>query len=92
MWKTVERLSQDFATLDLEDFQHNFVNITGLRLVDHENPTIRDTLHQMQLHEHHTGTKLLNNSKQLIIKVGYYPRTVTCDSLARITPRAGITL
>jgi len=63
------RLLQDFATLDLEDFRHNFVNITGLRLVDDEDPVIRDTLHQMRLHQHHTGTKLLNNSKQLIIKV-----------------------
>jgi len=45
------------------------VNITGLRLVDHDDPVIRDTLHQMQLHQHHTGTKLLNNSKQLIVKV-----------------------
>jgi len=60
---------QDFSTLDLEDFRHNFVNITGLRLVDHEDPVIRDTLQQMRLHQHHTGTKLLNNSKQLIIKV-----------------------
>jgi len=62
-------LSQDFSTLDLEDFRHNFVNITGLRLVDHEDAVIRDTLQQMQLHQHHTGTKLLNNSKELIIKV-----------------------
>ena len=60
---------QDFETLDLEDFRHNFVNITGLRLVDREDPVIRDTLHQMQLHQQHTGTRLLNDSKQLIIKV-----------------------
>jgi len=60
---------QDLSTLDLEDFRHNFVNITGLRLVDHEDPVIKDTLQQMRLHQHHTGTKLLNNTKQLIIKV-----------------------
>ena len=82
VWKTrifcrkfeAGRLSQDFETLDLEDFRHNFVNITGLRLVDHDNPVIRDTLYQMQLHQHHTSTKLLNNSKELIIKVGVRQR------------------
>lgn len=63
------RLSQDLETLDLEDFRHNYVNITGLRLVDHEDPVISDTLYQMQLHQHHTGTRLLNDTKQLIIKV-----------------------
>jgi len=63
-------LWQDLETVDLEDFRHNFVNITGLRLVDREDAVIRDTLQQMQLHQQHTGTILLNNSKQLIVKVG----------------------
>jgi len=74
------RLSQDFETLDLEDFSHNFVNITGLRLVDRDNPVIRDTLQQMQLHQHHTGTKLLNNSKQLVVKVRIVTRSFTSGS------------
>jgi hypothetical protein len=61
---------QDFETLDLEDFRHNFANITGLRMIDREDPRIHDVLNQMKLHQqHHPGTKLLNNTQQLLIKV-----------------------
>jgi len=76
---------QDFSTLDLEDFRHNYVNITGLRLVDHEDPVTRDTLQQMRLHQHHTGTRLLNDTKQLIINVRQLQlSTIRCARLHHI--------
>lgn len=51
----------------MEDFRHNYVNLTGFRLVMYDSPMVRDIVRQMRLYEKHSGVKLLNGSN--IIKV-----------------------
>ena len=51
----------------MEDFRHNFVNLTGFRLVMAEGQMVKDIIRQMKLYERHSGVRLLNASG--IIKV-----------------------
>lgn len=53
----------------MEDFRHNYANVTGLSIVNRDDQKIKDTLEQMQLYQRHYGVKLLNNTEQLLVKV-----------------------
>ena len=53
----------------MENFRHNYVNLTGFRLVNDGDLRVQDILKQMRTYERNfPGTKLLNGSG--IIKVG----------------------
>ncbi len=52
----------------MEDFRHNFVNLTGFRLVNYEDLRVQDIMKQMRTYEEYTGIRLLNKSG--IVKVG----------------------
>ena len=58
---------QDLETINMEDFRHNYVNLTGFRLVRYEEPVVRDAVDQMRRYEHYSRNRLLNTST--LIKV-----------------------
>lgn len=47
--------SLDFHTIDLEPFQHGGTNITGLRIVDPEEPFMKNTKEMWESHEKKKG-------------------------------------
>ena len=57
---------QDLETINMDDFRHNYVNLTGFRLVNYEDLRVQDIMNQMRIYEKHTGSKLLNNSGGLV--------------------------
>ena len=46
---------QDLETLDLDDFQHNNLNLTGLRLVQRSRGFVQDLLLQMRVYENRSA-------------------------------------
>ena len=54
--------------MDMENFRHNYVNLTGFRLVNYGDLRVVDILQQIETYQGQTGTKLLNTTG--IIKVG----------------------
>ncbi|XP_026481357.1 glutamate receptor ionotropic, kainate 3-like [Ctenocephalides felis] len=50
--------SLDFHTIDLEPFQHGGTNITGLRIVDPEEPFMKNTKEMWESHEKKKGNEL----------------------------------
>ena len=47
-WLTGPFLVQDMETLDLEDFSYNNVNMTAFRMVDADDPGVKEALRQME--------------------------------------------
>ena len=58
---------QDLETLNLEDFKHNNINLTGLRLIDRNRGIVAQTLQQMEIFQKLTKRPILNATN--IIKV-----------------------
>ena len=54
-------------TLDMEDYRHNFVNLTAFRLVDDTDLKSSELLQQMEQYQTQSKVRLLNASN--IIKV-----------------------
>ena len=55
-------------TIEMENFKHNYVNLTGFRLVNNDDMRVQDILKQMEIYEgNFPASKLLNNSG--VIKV-----------------------
>ncbi|KAK3734903.1 hypothetical protein RRG08_038928 [Elysia crispata] len=52
----------DIESIDMEDFRHNYVNLTGFRLVDPSDPTVQKVLHEMEIYERQTDLTLLNTT------------------------------
>ena len=52
---------QDIETFDLEDFKYNSVNMTAFRLVDLDEPSVAETLKQMERFQP-IGHAILNRS------------------------------
>ena len=65
-------------TVDMEDYRHNYVNLTAFRLVDRTDPRVNDLLVQMQEYQQLNDQKLLNSST--ILKVSEICRTVLENS------------
>lgn len=47
--------SLDLHTIDLEPFQHGGTNITGVRIVDPDDPVVNFTIRNWMLHEERRG-------------------------------------
>ncbi|XP_076467225.1 glutamate receptor ionotropic, kainate 2-like [Babylonia areolata] len=54
--------SLDLESLDMEDFRHNFVNLTSFRLVDPEAKHVQTVMQDMEIYELQTDLKLLNTT------------------------------
>ncbi|GFR85397.1 glutamate receptor, ionotropic kainate [Elysia marginata] len=52
----------DIESIDMEDFRHNFVNLTGFRLVDPTDPAVRKILQKMEIYEEQAGITLFNTT------------------------------
>ncbi|XP_059153989.1 glutamate receptor ionotropic, kainate 2-like [Physella acuta] len=55
----------DIESIDMEDFRHNYVNLTGFRLVDPSDPDVRKIIHEMEIYEMQTDLSLLNTTGYL---------------------------
>lgn len=53
----------------MEDFRHNYVNLTGFRLVDPSDPDVRKIIHEMEIYEMQTDLSLLNTTGYLSLPV-----------------------
>lgn len=60
---------QDLDTLMLEDFGHNFANITGFRLIEYNDRKVNDILQQMAAYHAPDGVTILDHLDPKIIKV-----------------------
>ena len=63
---------QDIESINMDDFRHNYVNVTGFRMVNVQNPTTKDILQQMRTYEKHAGVKLLNQSQVIKVRSAVY--------------------
>ena len=63
-------LRKDLETINLDDFRHNFANLTGFRLVSRDDRRVDDILQQMAASQTHSGFRVLNSTRPRIIKVG----------------------
>lgn len=52
----------DIETIDMEDFKHNYVNLTGFRIVDPDNSFTNKIMRDMEIYEIQTDLQLLNKS------------------------------
>ena len=52
----------------MEDFRHNYVNLTAFRLVQRENARVRDILQQMYKYQRDTGAILMNTSTVIQVR------------------------
>ncbi|CAG5135910.1 unnamed protein product, partial [Candidula unifasciata] len=55
----------DIESIDMEDYRHNYVNLTGFRLVDPSDPYVRAVIHDMEIYEMQTDLSLLNTTGYL---------------------------
>ncbi|CAL1527178.1 unnamed protein product, partial [Lymnaea stagnalis] len=55
----------DIESIDMEDFRHNYVNLTGFRLVDPSDPQVKKIIHDMEIYEMQTDLSLLNTTGYL---------------------------
>ncbi|GFO27211.1 glutamate receptor ionotropic, kainate [Plakobranchus ocellatus] len=55
----------DIESIDMEDFRHNYVNLTGFRMVDPSEPYVRKVLRDMEIFELQTDLSLLNTTGYL---------------------------
>jgi len=53
---------QDIELLDLEDYRHNFVNLTGFRLVNSDDQFTKKVLDEMNYFRENTQLNILNNT------------------------------
>jgi hypothetical protein len=63
---------QDLESIDMENFRHNYVNMTGFRLVPRENPRVKDIIRQMYKYQSETGAVLLNTSTIIKVRAAQY--------------------
>ncbi|XP_064613530.1 glutamate receptor ionotropic, kainate 2-like isoform X2 [Liolophura sinensis] len=54
--------NMDSETIDMNDFRHNYVNLTTFRLVDPEAPHTARVLQDMEIYQLQTDLKLLNRT------------------------------
>ena len=60
---------QDMELLDLEDYRHNFVNLTCFRLVKSEDDFTRKIIDDIYLYSENTQLPILNGSKLSVSKM-----------------------
>lgn len=65
----MDLFQQDLDTLMLEDFGHNFANITGFRLINYADHRVDDILQQMAVYHAPSGVEILHSTTPKIIKV-----------------------
>ncbi len=73
----VKSTLQDLETVSMDDFRHNYVNLTGFRLVRYEEPVVRDAIKQMRSYERFSREHLLNTTA--LMKVILHLALQTCD-------------
>jgi hypothetical protein len=56
----------------MEDFRHNYVNLTGFRLVDPDDPRTRTVMQDMEIYELQTDLQLLNRSGAISLPVSFH--------------------
>ena len=54
----------------MEDFRHNYVNLTGFRIVDPGDPHVQRVLQGMEIYERQTDLTLLNTTGSISLPVG----------------------
>ncbi len=69
----------------MEDFRHNYVNLTSLRLVRYDVPVVADAIKQMRNYEVHSRNQVLNSTK--LIKVRHIR---TLIKMQKIRPSLGV--
>jgi hypothetical protein len=62
-------LFQDLETLDLDDYKHNHVNVTGFRLVDPSNQFVKEITEDMYIYQMNTRLPILSMSNYNTIPV-----------------------
>lgn len=65
----MDLFQQDLDTLMLEDFGHNFANITGFRLINYRDHRVDDILQQMADYHAPSGVDILHSATPKLIKV-----------------------
>ncbi|CAG5126998.1 unnamed protein product, partial [Candidula unifasciata] len=68
----------DIESIDMEDFRHNYVNLTGFRLVDPSDPYVRKIIHDMEIYEMQTDLSLLNTTGYLSLPVSIFVGLNVC--------------
>ena len=58
---------QDLDMMNMDDFRHNRVNMTGLRLVGYDQPRVRAMIRDVRAYERRTGRNILHSPS--VIKV-----------------------
>ncbi|KAH9493108.1 Glutamate receptor ionotropic, kainate 1 [Bulinus truncatus] len=58
-------LKMDIESIDMEDFRHNYVNLTGFRLVDPSDPQVKKIIQDMEIYEMQSDLSLLNTTGYL---------------------------
>lgn len=51
----------------MEDFKHNYVNLTGFRIVDPDNSFTNKIMRDMEIYEIQTDLQLLNKSGSMSV-------------------------
>ena len=64
-------MTYDIEIYDLENFRYNFVNLTAFRLVDTENPSVRQILRDMEKFQP-KGQPILNRTNVIRVCVILY--------------------
>ena len=62
---------QDIESIDMEDFRHNYVNLTGFRMVDPEDKHTQTIMQDMEIYELQTDLQLLNTTGFLSLGVSH---------------------
>ncbi|ESO92173.1 hypothetical protein LOTGIDRAFT_121144, partial [Lottia gigantea] len=57
----------DIESIDMEDYRHNYVNLTGFRLVNPRDRLTQELMKDMEIYEMQTELKLLNKSGYLSV-------------------------
>lgn len=68
MFQSILYVFQDIELLDLEDYRHNFVNITGFRLVKTEDEFTKKIIDDIYLYGENTQLPILNGSRLSVSK------------------------
>ncbi|KAH9493111.1 Glutamate receptor ionotropic, kainate 1 [Bulinus truncatus] len=66
---TARTENTDIESIDMEDFRHNYVNLTGFRLVDPSDPQVKKIIQDMEIYEMQSDLSLLNTTGYLSLPV-----------------------
>ena len=53
----------------MENYRYNYVNLTGFRLIDYENPYVQQIMKAMEVYEIQTNKVMLNKSGYISLPV-----------------------